>query len=129
MKAGCLQLLEMGKGKPRSNNSLATTSQTETLLPGYLKATSTGVLISVHAKPGAKLSSVTLSDDTVDISIDAPPHDGEANAAICQYVASIMGVRKAAVSLAAGGKSRSKLVAVEGVGAEEAIGKLKSASE
>ena len=65
----------------------------------------------------------------MDISINAPAREGEANAAVCEYLSSLLGVRKAAVSLAMGGKSREKIISIQGVTAEEVVEKLAHACE
>lgn len=87
------------------------------------------VTITVHAKPGSKLSSITgclhtvwtpalldtspvgqnltlcsaapagVSAETVDVSIAAPPADGEANAELIRYLAEVLDLKKSHVSL------------------------------
>jgi len=46
-----------------------------------------------------KQISVDISDEAVGIAISAPPTEGEANAELVKYLASIFGVRKSDVSL------------------------------
>lgn len=48
------------------------------------------------------------------IAVAAPPVDGKANAALVTLIASTLGVTKSAVSIAAGGSGRRKLLFVEG---------------
>lgn len=48
------------------------------------------------------------------IAVGAPPVDGKANAALVALVAHTLGVTKGAVSVAAGGSGRRKLLFVEG---------------
>ncbi|KAK9809999.1 hypothetical protein WJX72_003152 [[Myrmecia] bisecta] len=85
-------------------------------LPAFLKVVSAdSISFAVHAKPGSKVCSVSLSEQAVDIAIDAPAREGEANAGIIEYVAEILGVKKREVQLNVGGKSREKvLLVVEG---------------
>ncbi|KAG6717167.1 hypothetical protein I3842_04G084400 [Carya illinoinensis] len=48
------------------------------------------VAISIHAKPGSKSSSITdFSDEAVGVQIDAPAKDGEANAALLDFISSV----------------------------------------
>ncbi|CAI0428353.1 unnamed protein product, partial [Linum tenue] len=48
------------------------------------------VAITIHAKPGAKSASITdISDEAVGVQIDAPAKDGEANAALLDYISSV----------------------------------------
>jgi uncharacterized protein (TIGR00251 family) len=53
------------------------------------------------------------------VKLNAPPVDGAANAALCEFLAQALGVRKSAVTLIAGQTSRRKVVRVEGVTAEQ----------
>jgi len=46
-----------------------------------------------------KWISIDISDEAVGIAISAPPTEGEANAELVKYLASIFGVRKSDVSL------------------------------
>lgn len=69
-----------------------------------------------------------MGADTLDITIDAPAREGEANAAILEYLASVLGLKKRAVSLAVGAKSREKVVRVEGASAEAVLQRLREAA-
>lgn len=84
-------------------------------LPGCIRSVSpSSVAITIHAKPGSKISSVTdVSDDAVGVQIDAPARDGEANAALLDFISSVIGVKKRQVSIGSGSKSRDKVVIVE----------------
>ncbi|XP_042025049.1 UPF0235 protein C15orf40 homolog [Salvia splendens] len=74
------------------------------------------VAISVHAKPGSRLATITdMNDNAVGVQIDAPAKDGEANAALLDYISSVIGVKKRQVSIGSGSKSRDKIVIVEEV--------------
>ena len=125
--------------------------------PSWLRPCgATSCTLSVHAKPGAKVRGVKacqptadneppqktlcapprreqtyglcLGADTLDITIDAPAREGEANAAILEYLAWVLGLKKRAVALAAGAKSREKVVRVEGASAEAVLQRLREAA-
>ena len=49
------------------------------------------------------------------VRVRAAPVEGEANAALEQLLAKALGVRRAAVSVARGGRSRLKAVEIDGV--------------
>lgn len=49
------------------------------------------------------------------VRVRAAPVEGEANAALETLIAKTLGVRRSAVTVARGGQSRLKAVAVEGV--------------
>ncbi|XP_012538668.1 UPF0235 protein C15orf40 homolog [Monomorium pharaonis] len=84
------------------------------------------VAIKIQAKPGAKCNNVTgISDEAVGIAISAPPTEGEANAELVKYLASIFGVRKSDVSLDRGSRSRQKVVVVSGITTDQVLSKLK----
>lgn len=43
--------------------------------------------LKVYVKPGAKQSKlVSMNEDNITVQVDAPPHDGEANAALVDYM-------------------------------------------
>ena len=71
---------------------------------------------------------MVLGEDALDVSIDAPAREGEANAAICEYVAELLGVKKRDVSLAVGGKSREKVLQVAGLAPAAALERLRAAT-
>ncbi|XP_039774554.1 UPF0235 protein C15orf40 homolog isoform X2 [Panicum virgatum] len=48
------------------------------------------VAISIHAKPGSKVATITeIGDEAVGVQIDAPARDGEANAALVDFISSV----------------------------------------
>ena len=47
------------------------------------------------------------------IQISAPPKEGEANEELVSYLATLLGVKKSAVTLERGSKSRQKTVSIE----------------
>ncbi len=72
-----------------------------------------GWLISVHAQPGAKKSEVVgLHGDALKIRIASPPVDGRANEALIAFVAKVLRVPRAAVSLEQGAGSRRKTLRI-----------------
>ncbi|CAL5029152.1 unnamed protein product [Urochloa decumbens] len=72
------------------------------------------VAISIHAKPGSKVATITeIGDEAIGVQIDAPARDGEANAALVDFISSVLGVKKREVSIGSGSKSREKVVLVQ----------------
>lgn len=49
------------------------------------------------------------------MALTAPPVEGQANRALCEFIAKAMGVRKGNVTVKGGERSREKTLAVEGV--------------
>jgi uncharacterized protein (TIGR00251 family) len=79
---------------------------------------STTLFIKVYVKPGSKKNNILLIDPNIDemnVNVAAPPIDGEANQELCEYIASILKVRKSQVSVHAGHKSRKKILAIHDV--------------
>lgn len=58
------------------------------------------------------------------VRVRAQPVEGEANAALCAYLAKTLGVPKRAVSLARGGQSRLKMIEIEGLDEAEVKSRL-----
>jgi uncharacterized protein (TIGR00251 family) len=63
-------------------------------------------------------------DGRLKIQLAAPPVDGEANAALVEFLADALGVRKADVVIARGDTGRRKTVRVAGVTAARAVAAL-----
>lgn len=84
--------------------------------------------IKIHAKPGAKVNSITdINDQEIGVQISAPPVDGEANTELVKYIASCLGIKKSCVSVEKGNKSRQKTILVtdSSLSTESVIAKLK----
>lgn len=61
------------------------------------------------------------------MQIDAPARDGEANAALIDFISSVLGVKRRQVSLGSGSKSREKIVLVEDSSLQSVYDALKKA--
>jgi len=123
------QIQTMGKKKtiPIPAKDQASKSENE----GPITMNKNGhVLIKVLAKPGANCSEVIdILDEGVKVSINAPPVDGEANAALVKYLAKTLGLKKSDVSLHSGHKSKNKVISALGISVEFALQKLKQESQ
>lgn len=88
------------------------------------------VIISVHAKPGSKHSSITdVSAEAVGVAIAAPPADGEANAELIRYLAEVLELKKSHIALDKGSRSRDKLLRVDSsLSPEEVLRRLRQAA-
>jgi uncharacterized protein (TIGR00251 family) len=93
--------------------------------PAWLKATPAGAELSVLVQPRASRTRVAGEHDgRLKIALAAPPVDGEANAALVEFLSDALGVRKADVTLLDGETSRRKRLAVRGVAPAEIVVKL-----
>ncbi len=83
--------------------------------PFYFKASC--LFLVVSGKPNSKDTFITgLDEECISVCIGAPAKDNEANKELLRYLAQVFKVRKSGVSLEKGGKSRHKLVRIEGSG-------------
>lgn len=83
-------------------------------IPKAIVPTANGVRLIIRAKPGAKKANiVSIDDEAVGISINAPPREGAANQALVEYIAECVGVKRSKATLEAGNKSKSKVVDIE----------------
>jgi uncharacterized protein (TIGR00251 family) len=89
--------------------------------PPWLKAVSDGVELAVLVQPRASRTRVVGEHDgLLKIQLAAPPVDGEANAALLEFLAKALGVPRRQVTLTVGDASRRKRVKVVGVDAARA---------
>ncbi|KAI5405080.1 uncharacterized protein LOC127079825 [Lathyrus oleraceus] len=117
------------KGKTKAGSKETTPSEKPNNFPSCIRCMPpSSIAITIHAKPGSKSASITdVSDEAVGVQIDAPARDGEANAALLDYISSVLGVKRRQVSLGTGSKSRDKTVIVEDVTQQyvfDALGKV-----
>lgn len=75
-----------------------------------------GVMLAVHAQPGARRTEVVgRHGDAIKIRVAAPPVDDRANDALVAFVANAFGVRRSAVTIRSGSSSRHKRLRIAGV--------------
>jgi uncharacterized protein (TIGR00251 family) len=78
--------------------------------------------VSVRLTPGARAEKFGGLMETEDgcalkVSVNAPPEDGKANAALIAFLAKSWGIPKSAFSVLSGASSRRKVLLIEGNGA------------
>jgi uncharacterized protein (TIGR00251 family) len=80
------------------------------------------LLLDVHVVPRASRSAIAgIHDGKLKVTLDAPPVDGEANAALIAFLAKRLQVPKRDVTLVRGATNRQKTVALRGVAAERVL--------
>src|SRR3954469_23327400 len=62
--------------------------------------------------------------DALKVKVHAPPIEGRANAALCEFLAEALGLPRRAVTLLRGATSRQKQVRIEGLSLEAVKAKL-----
>lgn len=75
-------------------------------------------MVSVHVTPRAGRDELMVSDGVLRVKVKAAPVDGAANEALIALLAERLHVSKSAVTIAHGGSSRNKLVAVAGISSD-----------
>jgi uncharacterized protein (TIGR00251 family) len=82
--------------------------------------TPTGVSFATKVHPRAKKNAITGElGDALKLALTAPPVDGRANKACIDFFANLFDVPRSSVTIASGETSRSKVVHVVGVSADD----------
>ena len=79
--------------------------------PVWLQAQPGGWLLRVQVQPAARRTAVVgTHGDALKITVTAAPQDGSANRALLDFLADLLKVRRAELTLVSGHSSRSKRV-------------------
>ncbi len=93
--------------------------------PAWARDDAGGVVLELLVQPRAsRTRAVGEHDGRLKLQLAAPPVDGEANAALVEFLARALGVRKADVTIERGETGRRKTVRVVGVTAAQAAAAL-----
>lgn len=105
--------------------SLAIMSQASPTAGFAIRSQPGAVCFDVVVVPRASRSKIVgLHANSLKVSLAAPPVDGEANQALCDLIAKLLGVPKRAVQIQRGERSKHKSVLVSGVTVEQVISLL-----
>ncbi len=86
-----------------------------------------GCVLPVRVHPGAKKDAINgVHDGALRVSLSAPPADGRANAALVAFLADLLDVPRARITLVTGASSRTKTLRIAGVTREQVEAKLLS---
>jgi hypothetical protein len=92
----------------------------------FVRATEDGATLDVFVQPRAATEGIVgIHGRSLKVKVTAPPLEDRANKAVEKLIARALGIARSNVSVVAGSKSRSKQIAVRGMGAravQEAIG-------
>jgi uncharacterized protein (TIGR00251 family) len=81
-----------------------------------IRVTDTGLEVPLHVQPRARHTGVCgLHNGALKLKVSAPPVDDAANRAIVDYFAKALDLPKSRLRIAAGHRSRDKVLAVDGV--------------
>jgi uncharacterized protein len=82
--------------------------------------------LPVRVTPRSSRNKLVLdSDNNIRAWVTASPTDGQANEAVCELLASALGIAKSRVTLVKGQTSRQKLLCVEGMSVAGCLDLLK----
>ena len=85
-----------------------------------LRAHAQGVVLAVHAQPGARKNAVLGERaGAVRVAVSAAPEKGKANAAIARVLAEALGCKPSQVGILSGETSREKSFLITGLNPEE----------
>ena len=90
-----------------------------------IEVTPSGITLRLRVQPRASRTEVVgLYGGELKVRVAAPPVEGAANQELVRFLARRLGVARSAVTIKAGARARSKVAAVEGIGADEAARRL-----
>ena len=82
--------------------------------------TSSGATFAVKVHPRSKKNALTGEvGDALKVALTAPPVDGKANAACIEFFAKLLNVPRSSVTIASGQSSRTKVIRVSGITAQQ----------
>ncbi len=74
---------------------------------------STRIILKLRIVPNARRSEVVgAHGDAIKVKVQAPPVDGKANEALCEFLAEQLQIPARSIEIVGGEKSRDKVVAV-----------------
>lgn len=92
-----------------------------------IKDTPRGASFAVKIHPRAKKNAIGGEvGDALKLALTAPPVEGRANDACVQFLAELLRVPRASVTIAAGETSRNKVIRVAGLSAAEVRARLET---
>jgi uncharacterized protein (TIGR00251 family) len=85
-----------------------------------IRDTPSGATFAVKVHPRAKKNAVTREvGDALKVLLTAPPVEGRANEACIEFFANLLKVPRSSITIASGQSSRTKVIRVAGLSAEE----------
>lgn len=78
-----------------------------------------GITVGIKVQPRASRNQIVGEQDgMLKVKLTAPPVEGEANQALVDYLASVLGTPRRNVILVKGESSRQKIIAIKGMSRE-----------
>lgn len=87
-----------------------------------IRETEKGAVLEIRVLPRSSRCEIAgVQDGALKIKITAPPVEGKANEECIRFISDLLKIRKSAISIIAGGKSKNKTVLVTGMTAQEIV--------
>ena len=87
---------------------------------GPITGSPAGSRLSVRVQPRASRDEIAgVAGGAIRVRLTAPPVDGAANAALLRFLADRLDIARSGLTLVSGHAGRTKVVEVDGMGAEE----------
>jgi uncharacterized protein (TIGR00251 family) len=81
-----------------------------------LQQTSEGIILPVHAQPGARKNGITgIHAGRLKLAVTQAPEKGKANQALVTLLAELLEIKRSQIALVAGESSREKKFVITGV--------------
>jgi uncharacterized protein len=81
-----------------------------------LQQTSDGIILPVHAQPGARKNGITgIHAGRLKVAVTQAPEKGKANQALVKLLAELLGIKRSQIALVAGETSSHKKFLITGV--------------
>ena len=95
----------------------------------YFKITGNDIIIKVKIAPGSSKNKIIgVYNDSLKITITAPPVEGKANKKCIAYLAKYFDIAKSKIEIISGKNSKNKLLKIYDIGQKEFLEKIKKIS-
>ena len=92
-----------------------------------VQETARGVTLSLRVQPRARRNAIVGElGGALKVAVTAPPLDGRANAACIELLAEFLNLPRTALTIISGQSSRSKVILVQGLPADQLTSRLNS---
>jgi uncharacterized protein (TIGR00251 family) len=98
-------------------------------IDNYFKITGNDIIIKVKIVPGSSKNKIIgVYNDSLKITITAPPVEGKANKKCIAYLAKYFNVAKSKIEIISGQTSKNKLIKIYDISQKEFLDKLEEIS-
>jgi uncharacterized protein len=92
-----------------------------------LNESGSGITFKITVQPRAKRNAIAGEmDDALKIALTAPPTNGRANKACIEFLANLLNISRASISIISGHNSRNKVIRLTAISADKVRERLTS---